>query len=69
MPVEFLFEILCVGAHTPTCIVCRNWESNFSLLGPLTRIEKSLLQAHFHSVNYCQYNFVEHRILIYVPAC
>ena len=19
---------------TPTCIVCRNWESNFSLLGP-----------------------------------
>ncbi|ORO23565.1 hypothetical protein B7999_03575 [Staphylococcus aureus] len=45
---------------TPTCIVCRNWESNFSLLGPLTRIEKSLLQAHFRSVNYCQYNFVEH---------
>ncbi|WP_205350814.1 hypothetical protein, partial [Staphylococcus aureus] len=26
----------------------------------LTRIEKSLLQAHFRSVNYCQYNFVEH---------
>ena len=64
---------------TPTCIVCRNWESNFSMLGPtpqlalpveflfeilyvgaLTRIEKSLLQAHFRSVNYCQYNFVEH---------
>ncbi|ORN82736.1 hypothetical protein B8A15_05290, partial [Staphylococcus aureus] len=20
LPVEFLFEILCVGAHTPTCI-------------------------------------------------
>ncbi|EOB7572252.1 TPA: hypothetical protein ACN2JR_002380, partial [Staphylococcus aureus] len=35
----------------------------------LTRIEKSLLQAHFLSVNYCQYNFVEHRTLIYVPAC
>ncbi|HAR7102765.1 TPA: hypothetical protein I2T49_10830 [Staphylococcus aureus] len=35
----------------------------------LTRIEKSLLQAHFRSVNYCQYNFVEHRTLIYVPAC
>ncbi|TLV63509.1 hypothetical protein FFY12_13260 [Staphylococcus aureus] len=35
----------------------------------LTRIEKSLLQAHFHSVNYCQYNFVEHRTLNYVPAC
>ncbi|PSM67828.1 hypothetical protein B9Y28_09265 [Staphylococcus aureus] len=39
------------------------------MLGPLTRIEKSLLQAHFRSVNYCQYNFVEHRTLIYVPAC
>ncbi|SCT70481.1 Protein of uncharacterised function (DUF3125) [Staphylococcus aureus] len=35
----------------------------------LTRIEKSLSQAHFRSVNYCQYNFVEHRTLIYVPAC
>ncbi|SCU16440.1 Protein of uncharacterised function (DUF3125) [Staphylococcus aureus] len=35
----------------------------------LTRIEKSLLQAHFRSVNYCQYNFVEHRTLIYVQAC
>ncbi|MCE3360706.1 hypothetical protein, partial [Staphylococcus aureus] len=34
-----------------------------------TRIEKSLLQVHFRSVNYCQYNFVEHRTLIYVPAC
>ncbi|OYP87796.1 hypothetical protein ATC21_03830 [Staphylococcus aureus] len=53
---------------TPICIVCRNWESNFSLLGPLTRIEKSLLQAHFRSVNYSQYNFVKHRTLIYVPA-
>ncbi|MCL9693100.1 hypothetical protein AXF04_05300 [Staphylococcus aureus] len=29
---------------------------------------KSLLQVHFRSVNYCQYNFVEHRTLIYVPA-
>ncbi|ADI98766.1 hypothetical protein SAOV_2325c [Staphylococcus aureus subsp. aureus ED133] len=27
-----------------------------------------MLQAHFCSVNYCQYNFVEHRTLIYVPA-
>ncbi|OTG42127.1 hypothetical protein B7G60_09795 [Staphylococcus aureus] len=26
----------------------------------MTRIEKSLLQAYFRSVNYCQYNFVEH---------
>ncbi|WP_238595244.1 hypothetical protein, partial [Staphylococcus aureus] len=34
----------------------------------LTRIEKSLLQAHFRSVNYCQYNFVDHRTLIYFPA-
>ncbi|ENN63616.1 Protein of uncharacterised function (DUF3125) [Staphylococcus aureus] len=33
----------------------------------LTRIEKILLQAHFLSVNYCQYNFVEHRTLISVP--
>ncbi len=31
----------------------------------LTRIEKSLLQAHFRSVNYCQYNIVEHRTLIW----
>ncbi|WP_215388553.1 hypothetical protein, partial [Staphylococcus aureus] len=31
----------------------------------LTRIEKSLLQAHFRLVNYCQYNFVEHRTLIF----
>ncbi|MCL9689756.1 hypothetical protein AXF06_02365 [Staphylococcus aureus] len=46
-----------------------HFESKFSMLGPLTRIEKSLLQAHFRSVNYCQYNFVEHRTLIYVPAC
>ncbi|TLV16860.1 hypothetical protein FFY28_00945 [Staphylococcus aureus] len=27
---------------------------------------KSLLQAHFRSVNYCQYNFVEHITLIYI---
>ncbi|AVO68362.1 hypothetical protein C6V85_04160 [Staphylococcus aureus] len=47
----------------------QNFFSKFSVLGPLTRIEKSLLQAHFRSVNYCQYNFVEHRTLIYVPAC
>ncbi|OSC57977.1 hypothetical protein B8A08_13275, partial [Staphylococcus aureus] len=26
--------MFCVRAHTPTCIVCRNWKSNFSLLGP-----------------------------------
>ncbi|RZH70807.1 hypothetical protein EIG90_14890, partial [Staphylococcus aureus] len=34
----------------------------------LTRIEKSLLQANFRSVNYCHYNFVEHRTLIYVSG-
>ncbi|WP_076687855.1 hypothetical protein, partial [Staphylococcus argenteus] len=34
----------------------------------LTRIEKSLLQAHFHSVNYCQYNIIELRTLFYVPS-
>ncbi|PNZ50548.1 hypothetical protein CD116_03610, partial [Staphylococcus schweitzeri] len=33
-----------------------------------TRIEKSLLQAHFRSVNYCQYNSLEHRTLIYVSG-
>lgn len=27
---------------------------------------KSLLQAQFHSVNYCQYNISEPRTLIYV---
>lgn len=32
----------------------------------LTRVEKSLLQAHFHSVNYCQYNIIDPRTLIYV---
>ncbi len=42
------------------------------MLGPtqarLTRVEKSLLQAYFRSVNYCRYNFVEHRTLIYVSG-
>ena len=37
--VEFLFEILCVGTP-PTCIVCRNWESNFSMLGPRNYCKK-----------------------------
>ncbi|AUJ55322.1 hypothetical protein B7R57_05475 [Staphylococcus aureus] len=23
---------------TPTCIVCRNWESNFSMLGPRSQL-------------------------------
>ncbi|APW77170.1 DUF3125 domain-containing protein [Staphylococcus aureus] len=33
MGIQFLF----VGAP-PTCIVCRNWESNFSLLGPTPQL-------------------------------
>ncbi|ARH70761.1 hypothetical protein BZJ79_09820 [Staphylococcus aureus] len=33
MPVEFLFEILCVGAP-PTCIACRISFLKFSMLGP-----------------------------------
>ncbi|MCL9696658.1 hypothetical protein AXF05_09580, partial [Staphylococcus aureus] len=28
-------------------IACRNWESNFSLLGPLTRVEKKLVASAF----------------------
>ncbi|APW76334.1 hypothetical protein C0103_10940 [Staphylococcus aureus] len=44
-------QLLCWGP-SPTCIVCRNWCSNFSMLGPRTRIEKCLLQVHFISVNY-----------------
>ncbi|ATH56848.1 hypothetical protein B8A10_04435 [Staphylococcus aureus] len=47
---------------TPTSIVGRNWESNFSMLGPLTLIGKSLLQAQFCSVNYCQCNFPDFRV-------
>ncbi|QCQ30010.1 hypothetical protein M013TW_03530 [Staphylococcus aureus subsp. aureus M013] len=34
----------------------------------LTRIEKSLLQAYFHSVNYCQYNIVNYRTFISVSG-
>ncbi|ORN89243.1 hypothetical protein B8A10_11625 [Staphylococcus aureus] len=34
LPVEFLYEILCVGAPSPTRIACLNWGSNFSMLGP-----------------------------------
>ncbi|PNZ49745.1 hypothetical protein CD116_06395 [Staphylococcus schweitzeri] len=41
-----------LGARTPASV---------------TRIEKSLLPAYFHSVNYCQYNIVAPRTLIYIP--
>ncbi|EES92584.1 hypothetical protein HMPREF1625_00904 [Staphylococcus aureus 880] len=34
----------------------------------MTRIEKSLLQAYFHSVNYCQYNIVNYRTFISVSG-
>ncbi|ORO01143.1 hypothetical protein B8A06_12580 [Staphylococcus aureus] len=61
MSVEFPFEILFVGAP-PTCIVCRIFFRNSLCWGP-TRIEKSLLQAYFLSVNYCQYNIVVPRTL------
>ncbi|ORN58610.1 hypothetical protein B7984_13290 [Staphylococcus aureus] len=37
MLVEFLFEILYVGAP-PTCIVCRNYGPNFSMLGPIPNL-------------------------------
>ncbi|MCL9701133.1 hypothetical protein AXF02_04440 [Staphylococcus aureus] len=59
-----------LGPRPPTRIACRiSFRIEILYVGALTRIEKSLLQAHFRSVNYCQYNFVEHRTLIYVPAC
>ncbi|RNH88381.1 hypothetical protein EE091_09995 [Staphylococcus aureus] len=47
---------------TPTYIVCRISFRNSLCWGP-TRIEKSLLQAYFLSVNYCQYNIVVPRTL------
>ncbi|EFH25346.1 hypothetical protein FAF38_12355 [Staphylococcus aureus] len=41
---------------------CKLTESQLLCWGP-TRIEKSLLQAYFLSVNYCQYNIVVPRTL------
>ncbi|TJX58839.1 hypothetical protein FAF16_01630 [Staphylococcus aureus] len=41
---------------------CKLTESQLLCWGP-TRIEKSLLQAYFRSVNYCQYNIVVPRTL------
>ncbi|ATH56968.1 hypothetical protein B8A10_08170 [Staphylococcus aureus] len=37
----------------PTCIVCRNWLPNFSVLGAPTIFEISLLHGHCFTVNYC----------------
>ncbi|PZI45442.1 hypothetical protein EKL28_05580 [Staphylococcus aureus] len=54
-------QLLCWGP-APTCIVCRIFFRNSLCWGP-TRIEKSLLQAYFLSVNYCQYNIVVPRTL------
>ncbi len=53
----------------------REWDRNhifrnlFRRVPParLTRIEKSLLQAYFRSVNYCQYN-VNYRTFISVSG-
>ncbi|EFG45896.1 hypothetical protein SMAG_00079 [Staphylococcus aureus A8819] len=35
---EMIFSQNIFRRPTPTCIVCRNWESNFSLLGPLPNL-------------------------------
>lgn len=48
---EMIFLQNSFRCTAPTRIVCRNWGSNFSVLGPR-----------------CQYNFVEHRTLIYVSG-
>ncbi len=54
----------------------RKWDRNHILAkfissshpARLTRIEKSLLQAYFHSVNYCQYNIVNYRTFISISG-
>ncbi|ORN93960.1 hypothetical protein B8A09_12215 [Staphylococcus aureus] len=38
LPVEFLFEILCVGAHTPTCTLLKADYWPASVLGPLPQL-------------------------------
>ncbi|AMV77325.1 hypothetical protein SAST40_04425 [Staphylococcus aureus] len=35
---EMIFSQNLFRRPTPTCIVCRNWESNFSLLGPIPNL-------------------------------
>ncbi|ORO26439.1 hypothetical protein B7997_12745 [Staphylococcus aureus] len=50
---------------TPTCIVCRNWESNFSLLGPTPQLalpveflfEILCVGAHPQLAHYCKLTF------------
>ncbi len=58
LSVEFLFEILCVGAHPQLAHYCNDF-SSASLLGPHPIIEKCLLHGHFCLVNICLYNIVE----------
>ncbi|AVT23443.1 conserved hypothetical protein [Staphylococcus aureus subsp. aureus str. Newman] len=48
---------------TPTCIVCRNWRSNFSMLGPRqlalsVEIGNPISLCWGPAVNYCQYSVV-----------
>ncbi len=78
--VEFLFEILYVGAPqllyagfpsasvlgpTPTRTACRISFRNPLCWGPAI-IVKRLLQSYFHSINYCLYNIVKLWTLIEV---
>ncbi|QLI02981.1 hypothetical protein SA111250134_00937 [Staphylococcus aureus] len=64
LSVEFLFEILCVGAHPQLAHYCKLTFRQLLCWAPPI-IEKCLLHGHFHSVNYYQYNIVEPKTLIY----
>ncbi|PKQ98303.1 hypothetical protein CXY98_15060 [Staphylococcus aureus] len=58
-----IFEKFISSSHPNLHIIVSCLFASFYVGAPparLTRIEKSLLQAYFRSVNYCQYNFVEH---------
>jgi len=39
---EMIFSKNLFRRPTPTCIVCGNWESNFSLLGPTPQLALSV---------------------------
>ncbi|ADI97328.1 hypothetical protein SAOV_0812 [Staphylococcus aureus subsp. aureus ED133] len=58
MPVEIgRSQFLYVGAP-PTCIVCRNWESNFSMLGPIPNFHCLYkLGIQFHYVGAPDFNW------------
>ncbi|MGT4768034.1 hypothetical protein ACVUT5_08065, partial [Staphylococcus aureus] len=64
LSVEFLFEILCVGAP-PQLALSVEFLFEILCVGAPPIIEKCLLHGHFHSVNYYQYNIVEPKTLIY----